>query len=107
MLMRQAVSRHQNGSAPTNYGHGDSHGRTMVGSWSGFGRIDIVKTYLAKLQNRCAVSLVGTQVGGMGFLSLRGLHVTNGLWLVKCADMRHFQAAVCLHMRDNHAMQLG
>ena len=102
-LMRQAVGRHQDKSIPTNYGHG----RSMVGTWSGYGRIDLVKTYLAKAQNRCAVSLIGIQGGGMGYLSLRGLRANNGPWRVKCLDMQHFQTALCLHMRDDHAQQLG
>ena len=91
-LMRQAVGRHQDNQTPPNYGHGCS----MVGTWSGYGRIDLVKTYLAKAQNRCAVSLIGIQGGGMGYLSLRGLRANNGPWRVKCPDMQHFQTALCL-----------
>jgi len=102
-LMRQAVSRHQNSSVPTNFGHG----RTMVGSWTGYGKVDLVKTYLAMAQKRCSISLVGTQGGCFGFLSLRGLRAPNGPWRVRCPDMQHFQAALCLHMRDDHAQQLG
>ena len=97
------MSLHQDESVPTYYGHG----RKMVGTWSGYGRIDLVKTYLAKAQNRCAVSLIGIQGGGMGYLSLRGLRANNGPWRVKCPDMQHFQTALCLHMRDDHARQLG
>ena len=102
-LMRQAVSRHQNSTVPTNFGHG----RTMVGSWTGYGKVDLVKTYLAMAQKRCAISLIGTQGGCVGFLSLRGLRAPNGPWRVRCPDMQHFQAALCLHMRDDHAQQLG
>ena len=43
----------------------------------------------------------------MGYLSLRGLRANNGPWRVKCPDMQHFQMALCLHMRDDHAQQLG
>jgi len=102
-LMRQAVHRHQNGRVPPNFGHG----RKMVGAWSGYGRIDLVTTYLAQAQHRCAVSLVGTQGGRLGHLSLRNLRAPTGPWRLKCADMQHFQAALCLHMRDDHAVQLG
>ena len=43
----------------------------------------------------------------MGYLSLRSLRAANGPWRLRCADMQHFQNALCLHMRDDHAMQLG
>ena len=102
-LMRQAVNRHQNGGVPPNFGHG----RRMVGTWSGYGRIDLVTTYLAQAQHQCGVSLVGTQGGRLGHLTLRNLRAPNGPWRQKCPDMQHFQAALCLHLRDDHAVQLG
>ena len=40
-------------------------------------------------------------------MSLRGLRAQNGPWRVRCPDMQHSQAALCLHMRDGHAQQLG
>ena len=59
----------------------------MVGTWSRYGRIDLVTTYLAQTQHWCDVSLVGTQGGRLGHLSLRNLRALNGPWRLKCADM--------------------
>ena len=79
----------------------------MVGGWLGYGMVDLVSTYLAQAQHRCAVSLVGTQGGRLGYLSLRNLRAPSGPWRLKCPDMQYLHTALCLHMRDDHAVQLG
>jgi len=71
----------------------------MVGTWSGYGRVDLVTTYLAQAQHRCAVSLLGTQGGRLGYLSLRNLRAPSGPWRLKCPDMQYLQTALCLHIR--------
>ena len=40
-------------------------------------------------------------------MSLRGLRAINGPWRVKCPVNQHFQNALWLHLRDDHAVQLG
>jgi len=101
--MRQAVHRQNGGQVPRNVGHG----HTMVGGWLGYGKVDLVSTYLAQAQQRCAVDLVGTQGGGFGYLSLRSLRAPSGPWRQKCPDMQYLHTALCLHMRDDHAEELG